>query len=142
MPRYSQDVRELTVRLIEHGDLTAEEASEQTGASRSTVFDWLRRKRETGHCANVPRVFGQPRALAPAERQIRALVKARPDISLDELSAAVEAETGIHSNRSMMFREVALLGLPRKKRRSTTASGTRPRSNERAGTLPRSKKRI
>lgn len=142
MPRYSQDLREFTVRLIQNGDLTAEEASEQTGASRSTIFEWLRRKRETGSCANVPRVFGPPRALAPAERQIRALVKARPDISLDELSAAIEAKTGIHSNRSMMFREVTLLDLPRKKSRSTTASGIRPRSNRRARTLPRSKKRI
>ncbi len=140
MPRYTQDVRELIVRLIENGDLTAEEASEQTGASRSTVFDWLRRKRETGSCANVPRVYGQPRVLAAVQDEIRALVKAQPDLSLDELSAAIEAKTGVHSNRSMMFREVELLDLPRKKSRSTTVNGRRPRSNKRARTLLRSKK--
>lgn len=142
MPRYTQDLRELTARLIESGDLTAEEASEQTGASRSTIFEWLRRKRETGHCANVPRVYGPTRVLAAAQRDIRALLKGQPDLSLDELSAAIEAKTGIHSNRSMMFREVNLLNLPLKKRRSTTASGTRPKSNGRAETLQRSKKPI
>ena len=78
-----------------------------------------------GNCAPLAHAGGPARKLATAEAAIRAAIKAQPDATLQELCEVVEKETKIKSNTSMMYRELVRLKLPRKKSRSTPASGTR-----------------
>jgi transposase len=68
---------------------------------------------------------GPERKLAAAEAAIRAAVQAQPDATLQELCKTVEQESGITSDKSMMYRELVRLKLPRKKSRSMPASETR-----------------
>ena len=56
---------------------------------------------------------------------VRAIFIQQPDATLEELCARVEAATGVRSHPSMMCRELQRLGLPRKKKSSTTINATR-----------------
>ena len=76
---------------------------------------WVARKRKTSSCAPLPDAGGPARKLATAEAAIRAAVKAQPELTLQELCEAVEQETKIKSDPSMMYRELVRLQLPRKK---------------------------
>ena len=93
--------------------------------SEPSIERWVARKRKTGSCAPLPHAGGPARKLATAEAAIRAAVKAQPDATLQEVCEAVEQETKIKSDPSMMYRELVRLQLPRKKSRSMPASGTR-----------------
>ena len=141
MPRYSADVRELTVELVESGALTEAEAAQHVGASVSSVQKWRRQKRETGHLAHRPRRNGRVRVLEPFGKRIQALIKAQPDVELAELCARLEKDHGVKSNPSMMCRELKRLKLVLKKSRSTTANATLLGSNKRVRTTQTSKRR-
>lgn len=121
---YSNDLRERVIAAVEAGGQALSQIATTFQVSDSTVDNWVRRWRETGHTGALPWAGGQRRALAECEAFIRAEVRRQPDILLDELCARVAAETGVVASRSMMCRELALLKLPLKKRASTTASGT------------------
>ena len=68
---------------------------------------------------------GPERKLSSCEAFIRAEVKKQPDVTLGELCERVAQETGIIANESMMYRELQILKLPRKKSPSTTANERR-----------------
>jgi transposase len=63
--------------------------------------------------------------LAPAEKAIRAAVKAQADATLTELRETIAQATGIVASPSMLSRELVRLNLPLKKSRFMRASGTR-----------------
>jgi transposase len=63
------------------------------------------------------------RKLAPAEKVIRAAVKAHPDATLTALCETVEHDTQIAASPSMMCRELARLKLPLKKVASCQPAG-------------------
>lgn len=63
---------------------------------------------------------GRPRTLAPYAATVRAEVQRQPDISLPELGERVQAQAGVLSSPSMMWRELKILNLPVKKSRFTT----------------------
>lgn len=119
MRPYSQDLRERAVAA-------------RFGIHKSTLEKWLYRTRDTGSCAALPPASGRRRTLRACEGLIRAEVEQQPDVSLAELCERVEAATGIAASASMMCRELQRLDLPRKKRRSTTASAT-PRASSNSG---------
>jgi transposase len=124
MKAYSIDLRERVLSSVESGDCNIPEAARRYKVSEPTIERWIARKRSTGTFAPLPHAGGVPRKLAAAEAVIRAAVKAQPDMTLQELCEHVEKETKIKSDPSMMCRELARLKLPRKKSRSTPASGT------------------
>ncbi len=125
MNPYSQDLRNRVLAAVQARKQTQPAIAATFGISLSTLEKWVRRKRQTGQATPLPQVHGPARALHDCAALIRGEVKHQPDATLAELCARVAAQTGIHASRSMMCRELQQLGLPRKKRRSMTASAKR-----------------
>ena len=125
MTIYSQDLREKVMAAVAQGKQSNRLIAEMLSISEATVENWTRRKRDTGSVAAFPHAGGLARVLAAHEQFLRAAVKAQPDISLDELRVRIQAELGLRVSGSMVSRELTHLRLPRKKSRSTTASGKR-----------------
>ena len=126
MQAYSSDLRERIAKALAAGDRSQRAIAERFGVSKRFVERLNGRLRETGSCAALPHAGGPARTLAPVEAWLRAEVARQPDVSLEELCARVQQAHGLQANASMMCRELQLLDLPRKKSRSTTASGRRP----------------
>lgn len=122
---YSQDLRERVIAAVRAKQQTQAQIAQTFGVSESTVDKWAKRWRDTGRVSALPWAGGPKRSLAGCAAVIRSEVKRQPDATLDELCERVAGATGIRTNPSMMCRELQRLDLPRKKRRSTTASGTR-----------------
>jgi transposase len=95
------------------------------GLSESSLERWARRQRLTGDIAARPHAGGRARVLGAYQTFLRAAVKAQPDISLNELCEQLQTQKRVVVSASMVSRELTRLKLPRKKRRSTTANGTR-----------------
>ena len=122
---YSQDLRERVIAAVRAKEQSLDQIAETFGVSTSTVDNWVRRWRATGKVAALPWAGGVRRKLRDCAKLLRAEVRKQPDISLEELGQRVQAATQVKASPSMLSRELARLGLPRKKRRSTTASATR-----------------
>ena len=127
MKAYSTDLRERVIESVESGEYNIPQAARRYKVSEPSIERWLARHRKTGSCAALPHVGGPARKLATAEAEIRAAVTAQPDATLQELCERVEKETRIKSDPGMMYRELVLLKLPRKKSRFMLVSGTRPK---------------
>ena len=126
MKAYSQDLRERIAAALSASGRSQRAIAERFGVSKRFVERLSSRWRETGSCAARPHAGGRARTLAPLETWLRAEVARQPDVSLEELCARAQQAHGLQVNASMMCRELQLLDLPRKKSRSTTASGRRP----------------
>lgn len=122
---YSQDLRERVIGAVRAKRQSLEQIAQTFGVSPATVDNWARRWRETGSVSALPWAGGVKRSLRDCGTLIRNEVRKQPDATLDELCQRVEAATDVKASPSMMSRELARLDLPRKKRRSTTASATR-----------------
>src|SRR5512134_973632 len=125
MKAYSTDLRDRVIESVESGECNIPQAARRYKVSEPSLERWLAKYRKTGNCAPRAHAGGPARKLATAEAAIRAVVKAEPDATLQELCELVEKETKIKSAPSMMQRELVRLQLPRKKSRSMPASGTR-----------------
>jgi transposase len=126
MKAFSDDLRERVWRACEDEALSASEAAEDFGVSRSFVFKLLRRHREDGSLSAKPRGGNRPPALGAAELSaLRRLVRQRPDATLAELCRLLEAHCHVKVRVWTVCRALARLKLPQKKSRSTTVSGTR-----------------
>ena len=125
MRPYSQDLRDRVIAAVIAGEQPQADIAETFAISPSTLEKWWARFRRTGACAPRPHKGGRPRALATAEATLRAEVAAQPDATLDELCQRVAQAEGIQASKGTMSCELQRLRLPRKKSRSTTASGTR-----------------
>jgi transposase len=125
MMPYCRDLRERVIAAVEAGLLSQAEVAETFSVSLSTVEKWWRCHRETGCCPALPHAGGVRRTLTDAEDFLRAEIARQPDVTLEELCTRVAEAKGVKASLSMMCRELQRLGLPRKKSRSTTASGIR-----------------
>jgi putative transposase len=125
MKPYSQDLREKVMAAVAAGKQSNRAMAETFGISESTIEKWTRRVRETGSVAASAHAGGIERVLAPHGDFLRTAVNAQPDITLDELCERVAKALKLAVSASMVSRELTRLNLPRKKRVSTTASGTR-----------------
>jgi transposase len=115
MKIYSSDLRKRVVAAVRNGEMSQAAIAKAFSVSLGTVENWWRSWRATGRTAPLPRAGGNRRILQPYAAQIQHVVKQRPDATLEELCAAVEAATHVHTTPSMMCRELHLLKLPRKK---------------------------
>ena len=123
MPRpYSEDLRERIVGAVE-GGVSRRSAARRFGVSVSCVIKLVQRSRQTGSVA--PGQIGGWRdyALAEHEALVHRLVKAQPDMILDELREALGRE-GVRVGRTSVWRYLSAIGLTLKKRRSMPASRT------------------
>ena len=123
MKPYSQDLREKVIRALEAGE-TQEEAADRFSVSLSFVEKLWRRWRTTGSCAALPHAGGRERGLREHEATIRKQVAEQPDVTLSELCDRLSDAGAPSVSLATMCTELRRLDLPRKKSRSTTASGT------------------
>jgi putative transposase len=112
---YSTDLRERVVRDVEDG-ASRRSVAKKYRVSVSFVIKLVQRWRQRGSV--MPGQIGgqKPYALAGHAALVSELVRARPDLTIDELRAAL-AERGIAACRSGVGRFLVALGLTRKKRR-------------------------
>jgi transposase len=107
-------LRERAVALVEEGQ-THTAAAQRLRVSIKFVNDMVRLKRETG--ALEPRRQGNPGRgkLTKVTDWVRQRMSARPDLTLDELTAELEARHGLRVHRSSVGRLLHRLGLSHKK---------------------------
>jgi transposase len=87
---YSEDLRVRVVGRVEAGH-PVREVAETFGVSVSSVVKWSQRKRRTGSVAAQPMGSRQARSLAGQRDWMLARIAAKPDVTLRELVAELEA---------------------------------------------------
>jgi transposase len=125
----SSDLRERIVLAYEEGDKTRDEVAELFQVGRASVNRLVRRYRETGTLDPSPHGGGKPRKITSrGEKVLRALVEERPDATIPEFVRLMVDRAKLTLSTSTMSRELARLGLSRKKRPSSPPSGNPPGS--------------
>jgi transposase len=142
MAAYSIDLRQKILRAWERHLGSQRTIADIFGVSLAFVEKVLRQHRTTGNIAPKLHAGGQkPRLDTAAQAVVQRLMGANPDATLEELCTGVAAETGVRVSVPTMCRVLQRLGLPRKKSRSTPASGIRRASSKRARTTARRSQR-
>lgn len=122
---YSVDLRTKIVEARDTGRTLAQLAAD-FGVSISFISAILKLRRSTGSVAPRPRAGGRRPALNKAGKDVVVtMVKADPDMTLEELKASVCERLGVSTSVSALSRALGKLNLPRKKSRSTPLSATR-----------------
>jgi transposase len=121
---YSLDLREKVLNAVLKQGLSKSEAARTFGVSREFLHSLLRRQRAGESIEAKPRGGTKPKLTPEHEPLLRKLVSEQNDRTLDELRALLKARGGPDLSRAAMHRTLVRLELPRKKRRSTTASET------------------
>ncbi len=108
-------LRERAVALVEEGGSHAAVAR-RLRVSIKFVNDMVRLKRETGSLE--PKRQGNPGRgkLTDVAGWVRERIAARPDLTIDELAADLEAQHGLAVHRSSVGRLLHRLGLSHRKR--------------------------
>jgi len=109
------ELRGRALRLVEQGN-THSAAARRLCVSIKFVNDMVRLKRETGSLA--PKRQGNPGRgkLTAVKGWVERRIAARPDLTIDELTAELAAEHGVKVHRSSVGRLLLRLGLSHKKR--------------------------
>ena len=90
---YSEDLRIRVVERVEAGHHPVREVAETFGVSVSSVVKWSQRKRRTGSVAAKPMGRRQARSLAAQRDWMVARIAEKPDVTLRELVAELEARS-------------------------------------------------
>jgi transposase len=138
MRAYSLDLRQKILRACDQHIGSQRTIATLFGVSQSFVEKLLRRRRTTGEISPQPHAGGRKaRCDTAALAYVHHLLQAQADATLEELCARLPAQRGLRVSVPTMSRIVTSLGLPRKKSRSTPASGTPRVSGRRAGSIAR-----
>ncbi len=120
MRPYSDDIRLRIIETIQANELSQPEIAEQFSVSLPFVEKLWHRFRTTGSYQAKPHAGGAKRLLKADEKLIREMVKARPDLTLEELCERVSTTTGKRAvTAATMCVELQRLKLPLKKSRFT-----------------------
>lgn len=112
----SKAIRGLVIRLYARGDMTYDEVAELAEASRASVSRYLRLHRVTGTADPKTATGGYAAGLTGSEKEVRALVNATPDATLEVLAATWSKERpAMTVSRQTMGRMVQRLGFTLKK---------------------------
>jgi transposase len=124
---YSQDLRDRVLTATAEG-FSARSAAERFGVGIKTAIEWVRRARETGE--TTARKQGQPKGskLDEHEAFLVGLVAEKDDITLAEMQARLQAERGVSTGTTTLWRFFDARGLTFKKRVPTRPSRTVPTS--------------
>jgi transposase len=114
MPKpYSDDLRERVIEAVEAG-ASRREAAESFNLCPSSAVKWLQRWRDTGSAKAKP-TGGSTSPLEKHAEQLLALVAEQPDLSLDEIVAAMRKRR-IPGSRTAVWRFFARHDVTFKKR--------------------------
>jgi len=124
---YRQDLRDRVLTATAEG-FSARSAAERFGVGIKTAIEWVRRARETGE--TTARKQGQPKGskLDEHEAFLLGLVAEKDDITLAEMQARLQAERGVSTGTTTLWRFFDARGLTFKKRVPTRPSRTVPTS--------------
>lgn len=126
MKAYSLDLRERVVAAYEKGDKSIVEIAVRFSVGQTFLKKMLRQKRETGSLERLPQRAGVKRKLSAAHRTwLAKQVKEQPDATLSELQTDFLEKKKMQVSPATISRELAELGLPRKKNRSRRRNATR-----------------
>ena len=111
------ELRQRAVALVEAGN-THPETAHRLCVSIKFVNDMVRLKRETGSLQ--PKQQGNPGRgkLTDFKDWVRSRINAKPDLTIDELTADLDATHGLTVHRSLIGRLLHRLGLTHKTRPS------------------------
>ena len=126
----SEDLRERIVEAVEGGSSRRATAL-RFAVSVSAVIKLMQRWQRTGAVAPGQMGGWKDHALAAHEELVQELVRARPDLTLEELREAL-ARQGITVGRTSVWRFLRAQGLTLKKRLSMPQSRTGRMSPKRA----------
>jgi transposase len=130
MKTTSLDLRERIVAAYDEGAGTREQVARRFRVSLGLVKKLLQQRRGTNDLRPRHRFSGRkPKILATHLRQLKALLAARPDLTLGELREALEIGCTLPAIHYALVR----LDLTYKKRRSGPPSRTAPMSRVGAG---------
>jgi transposase len=136
MKAYSLDLRQKILRACDQQVGSQRTIAALFGVSQSFVEKLLRRRRTTGEISPRPHAGGRKaRYDAAALACVHDLLHAQSDATLEELCERLHAQRGLRVSVPTMSRIVTSLRLPRKKSRSTPASGTPRASGRRARSI-------
>ena len=125
MKAYSIDLRERVVTAYETGKGSIEQVAKMFSVSEGFVKKMLRQKRETNSLSPLPHGGGRQKSLSRKGRQmLQSKVRLQPDATLFELKEHLEKKAIIIVSESTISRELARLGLPRKKSLSRQVNAT------------------
>lgn len=117
---YPPEFREIVLAKMREKQWTHKEAAEFFKVGEASVDRWSSLQRETGGVAARPRGGGRRRAVdAHGDRELRRLVREKPDRTIDELTALLRRRTSLKPSPSAVSRALLRLGLTLKKRRSS-----------------------
>jgi transposase len=110
---YSQDLRKRIIATVERGEGSSRQVAKRFLVSLSFVTRLLHHYRTTGSFKPKPHGGGRPPALGPAQlKRLRALIKKKPDATLEELRQAL----GVDCSTMAIVRALKRLKITRKKK--------------------------
>jgi len=119
MATISLDLRERIIASYDQGEGTREDIAKRYRVSLGLVAKLLHQRRQTGDIAPRHHFSGRkPKLLGTHRRLLRALLSQQPDLTLNELHAAL----GVDCTVQAIHYVLAGMGLTYKKRRSVPAS--------------------
>ena len=123
MRTLSLDLRERILASYDQDEGTREEVAHRFRVSLGMVKKLLQQRRRTGDIAHRHRCAGRkPMIVATHQRQLRALLAKKPDLTLKEMRAAMELECSLQAIHAVLAR----MGLTYKKRHSAPVNKTAP----------------
>ena len=126
----SLDLRERILGAYDAGEGTREDMARRFRVSLGMVKKLLQQRRHTGSIAHRHHLAGRkPRIVPGHQRQMRALLGRKPDLTLKELRHALELECSLQAIHVVLGK----MGLTYKKRLSVRASKTARTSRGRGG---------
>jgi len=130
MPTISLDLRQRIISSYDQGAGTREDLAKRYRVSLGLVAKLLHQRRRTGDIAPRHRFSGRkPKLIGTHRRQLRALLKKQPDLTLRELHAAL----GVACTLQAIHYVLLDMGLTYKKRHSGPANKTGLISRARGG---------
>ena len=128
----SVDLRERVVAAYKNKEGTTRELAERFCISSGTVSNWTRQAEERGTLEPISPP-GRPSFWQEAEQKaLREQMKKTPDATLEQVAETLAPKFGRTFDKSVLSRQLAKLGLTRKKKTSTPASAT-PRNSKPRG---------
>lgn len=119
MVTLSSDLRERIVAAYDRGEGTRQQIADRYDVSLGMVKKLLQQRRQTGDISPRHRFSGpKPKITANHERQLKRLVRDHPDMTLEELRAAI----GVSCTPQAIHYALGRMGLSLKKRRSALQS--------------------
>ena len=115
MPRaYSQDLRDRVLAACDSGLHTRAEIAQQFDVCEAAIYNWLRRRRQSGSCIARSHAGGPVSSLDPT--MLREIVEQHNDATLQEYAALYAERTGRYYSISWLAESLQRLRLPRKKK--------------------------